>query len=261
MGNTESVLIFGDYIFYFGCGIALVIESATLLRVLRGSKHRFVIKILSMLVGYNLAYLARETVYINMVKTVYFSAKKLEILFCLDATALLLFNVSHWMFAFKYFSMSRQTPYKIAKQEVPTGIVRRDKITNWIFLSTNAIPPILFGVSECGRFTAGSNGHMKLSNYFHQTARISLVASYSAPITSGIYLFTALYTINKSVKSQENTQVNLKAMALHATSFGMFMVSILYFLFVYVMANYFNRMTGKVYFISAGIDMITSSLA
>ena len=55
MGNTWSVLTFGDYIYLFCPGLTLVIESATLLRVLRGSKHRFVIKILAMLVGYNLS--------------------------------------------------------------------------------------------------------------------------------------------------------------------------------------------------------------
>ena len=102
-----------------------------------------------------------------MLKTEDYSAKKLCIFFGLDAISYLLFNVSHWMFAFKYFSMSRQTPYKIAKQEVPTGIVRCDRITNWVFLSINAIPPILYGVSEFGREAAGSNDQLELSNYFH----------------------------------------------------------------------------------------------
>ena len=74
-----------------------------------------------------------------------------------------------------------------------------------------------------------------------------------APITSGVYLFMALYKINKSVKSQEDTQVNLKAMALHATSFGLFMITTSFYMFVYVMSFYFNRMTGKVYIISAGV--------
>ena len=195
-----------------------------------------------MLVGYNLANLGQETMYINMVKTEDYSAKKLEIYFGLDATALLLFNVSHWMFAFKYFQMSRLKPYKIAKQEVPKRIIRCDKITNWVFLSINAIPPILYGVSEFGREAAGSNDQLELSNYFHQTALISILATYFVPITSGIYLFTALYKINKSVKSQDDTQVNLKAMALHATSFGLFMASTLCYMFFYVMYSYFHRM-------------------
>ena len=82
-----------------------------------------------------------------------------------------------------------------------------------------------------------------------------------SPITSGIYLFTALYKINKSVRNHEDTQVNLKAMALHATSFGLFMVSTMLFMYVYIMAKYFDRMTGPVYNISVGITNICSSIA
>ncbi len=71
----------------------------------------------------------------------------------------------------------------------------------------------------------------------------------------------ALYKINKSVKSQDYTQVNLKAMALHATSFGLFMASTLFFMFVFVMDVYFDRMKGKAFYISDGVTIICSSLA
>ena len=73
-----------------------------------------------------------------------------EISYSLEATGYLMFNVSHWLFAHKYFSMSRQQPYKLWNREVPRRIVLCDKITNWIFLSLNAIPPIVFGLSEIG---------------------------------------------------------------------------------------------------------------
>jgi hypothetical protein len=63
------------------------------------------------------------------------------------------------------------------------------------------------------------------------------------------------------VKSRDDTQVNLKAMALHATSFGLFMASTLLFMFVYIMDIYFGRMTGKVYIITDGATIICSSLA
>ena len=66
------------------------------------------------------------------------------------AAALLLFNVGHWMFAHKYFSMSRQLPLKLVNIKVPRFIVICDNITNWIFLSLNSIPPILTGVAGIG---------------------------------------------------------------------------------------------------------------
>ena len=61
------------------------------------------------------------------------------------------------------------------------------------------------------------------------------------PIVSGVYLFTALYLIKKSV--QNDSQVNIKAMTLHATSFGLYMASVLLFIYVFVMDQYFKKIS------------------
>ena len=42
---------------------------------------------------------------------------------------------------------------------------------------------------------------------------------------SGCVLFYALYKIKQSLKNQPDTLVNIKAMTLHATSFGLYMLS------------------------------------
>ena len=52
----------------FGCGLALVIEFVTLVWVIKGSRHRFTIRILLMLILANLALFANETMNINMLK-------------------------------------------------------------------------------------------------------------------------------------------------------------------------------------------------
>ena len=152
--------------------MALGIEIATLGRVLLGSRHRFVIKILVMFIGGNLARLAAETVWINMLKTEDFSTKKFQICYGFGAAALLLFNVGHWMFAHKYFSMSRQLPLKLVNIKVPRFIVICDNITNWIFLSLNSIPPILYGVGFIGYFQADSNGNTEVVKKFRAMGRI-----------------------------------------------------------------------------------------
>ena len=72
-------LYIDDYSLLAGCGLALLIELITLVRVLLGSRHKFVIKILAILIGANLAYLAREITYINEILTG-FSHKKGDIL-------------------------------------------------------------------------------------------------------------------------------------------------------------------------------------
>ena len=116
-------------------------------------------------------------------------------------------------------------------------MIRCDKITNWVFLILNAIPPILSGLGYIGYYSAGANGNMEMSDIFLQLGNIFGLFTLFTPIISGIYLFIALYKINKSVRNQDDLQVNLKAMALHATSFGFFMASVLLFMIADVMAR------------------------
>ena len=163
MGIPWSKLVFDDYCLLLSCGLTAIIQSATLVRVIQGSKHKFVIKILAMLISYNLTQLAGEGIYINAAKTD-FSYKKWEIAKVFDALGYLLFSISHWMFAFKYYTMSRQSPYKIAKKEVPQRILKHDQITNWVFLTLNTLPPILYEVGFTGYLIANSNNHADLSN-------------------------------------------------------------------------------------------------
>ena len=69
MGEIWHQLDITDFAILFGCSMTLSIEIVTLLRVLYGSRHRFVIKILATLIGGNLARLAGEAVWMNMLKT------------------------------------------------------------------------------------------------------------------------------------------------------------------------------------------------
>ena len=131
-----------------------MIECVTLVRVIRGSKHEFVIKILKMLIGANLCYYAEEIVLMNMIKTEVYSNKKVATYYSIDAAAFFLFNVAHWMFAHKYFSMARQTPFKLDNKEVPKSIVKSDKIINWVFLCLNSVPPTFYGAGIIGFFVA-----------------------------------------------------------------------------------------------------------
>ena len=134
-----------DFSILVGSGLTLVVESVTLFRVVRGSKHRFVIKILVMLIGYNLAAIAQESISINTVRHFDFTMKKYLIYYSFESLGMALCNMAHWMFAHKYFKISRQTEYKLANKKVPRKIIMCDKVTNWIFLILNGIAPILNG--------------------------------------------------------------------------------------------------------------------
>ena len=147
------------------------------------------------------------------------------------AASLLLFNVGHWMFAHKYFSMSRQLPLKLVNIKVPRIIVICDNITNWIFLSLNSIPPILYGVGVIGLFQALSNGNTELANKFSVMFYICFQITEFAPIITGVYLFTALHFIRKYKRHE--VQINAKVMTLHAASFAIYMASLLLWLYAY----------------------------
>ena len=149
MGNhLWARLSFTELCVMFGCGLTLVIETATLVRVIRGSKHKFTLKILGMLFGANLAYLAEGALWAYMISTG-FTTINLIIWSGFYATGMLLFNVGHWMFVHKYFSISRQAPFKLIHTEVPRRIVVCDQITNWVFLSLNSITAVLYAITYC----------------------------------------------------------------------------------------------------------------
>ena len=88
---------------------------------------------------------------------------------------------------------------------------------------------------------------------------ISHVITLFTPILSGVYLFTALYWISKSVGN--NSQIDIKAMTLHATSFGLYMVSVLLFIYIYVMSVTTQNTSTKTYVTFWGITYICSCLS
>jgi uncharacterized membrane protein len=107
---------------------------------------------------------------------------------------------------------------------------------------------------------AKSKDQQELKNKLTLLGDFSKLATYFVPIISGIYLFVALYKISKNLRSNHQIQVNIKAMALHATSFGAFMASCL--IYIYVFASYkFGETDEKVYHRVSGLTYIFSSLS
>ena len=100
---------------------------------------------------------------------------------------------------------------------------------------------------------------MNLYDKFVKTALISYDITMFVPILSGVYLFTALYFIRKYKRNE--VQVNIKAMALHATSFALYMVSLSLYLYVDVKSIYFKEVPYKTYLTSLGVTYLCSSLS
>ena len=117
-----------------------------------------------MLVVYNLTSLATDILYIDMKQV---SGDQETWLYCgynpescpireietstlLFCFGILLFNVSHFMFAHKYYEISKTMPFKIENKEVPRKTIICNKVLYWIFLILNLIFPILTAVGFVG---------------------------------------------------------------------------------------------------------------
>ena len=96
--------------------ILLAIYSANLVRVYRGSKHKFVKKLIVLLMLYNVGGLVHQGL-LGFLEKYGSDLSKIQVLGTLSAEspAIILeyscFNVSHWMFAFKYYQIARETSF------------------------------------------------------------------------------------------------------------------------------------------------------
>ena len=58
------------------------------------------------------------------------------------------FYVSHWMFAFQYYKIARQTPFSLEMDYVPERIIKADNTLNKIMICLNINFPVLYGLAN-----------------------------------------------------------------------------------------------------------------
>ena len=96
--------------------ILLGLYSANLVRVYRGSKHKFVKKLIVLLMLYNVGVVTHQGL-LGFIEKYGSNLSKIQVLGTLTAEvpAIILeyscFNVSHWIFAFKYYQIARETSF------------------------------------------------------------------------------------------------------------------------------------------------------
>ena len=191
----------------------------------KGTKRRFVIKMLGLLMTYNICQILQ--VYLR--KNNSFFIAFCVFMFIKDTC----FNLSHWFFAYKYYSTARRTPYAIKGEDVPKSILSWDKATNRFFYVLNSIAVMLDAPTYYLYMTRG--GEFWLSMDIGTWLFVI-----SLTFISGIYLFVALYKIYKVMNAQNAGSVNIKAMTVHAMSFGLYMFSLVCALVVYGLVSETN---------------------
>lgn len=128
----------------------LVMYTATLIRVCRGRKFSFVVKLIILMMFSNIALISgsvsnyeeslKEKASIETTLFMWTAAVSFGVR---DAT----FNVAHWMFAFEYYSISRYMPYLLMKTTPSRQMIRCDELINKILMFFNVLAPIMSGSS------------------------------------------------------------------------------------------------------------------
>ena len=144
------------------------------------------------------------------------------------------FNVTHWQFAFDYFSTAIRTSFICKGFEYPRCFNREDEKTNAFFLSLNIVLPTFYALSGyCDNYYGLGN------TMWHSIYAISCVSVYFLQVITGIYLLYALLIIKKflnaQVKEQYIEEVDVKVMVYHGVAFGCYSLSLLIaIVFVYM---------------------------
>ena len=125
MANTEDIRL---YSCTATASVLLVVYTLTLIRVMRGSKFKLVVKLIVLLMLYNVGVIAHQwllKVILDMIKTksyLHHHSIFMEVL-TFEALSIILeivcFNVSHWMYAFQYHKIVRQAPFTLEMDYVP----------------------------------------------------------------------------------------------------------------------------------------------
>ena len=128
----------------------LAMSTATLIRVCRGRKFTFVVKLIVLLMlssvavisgsisnyeEFEAAQLATNTTFWLWMSGLSYAVH--------DAS----FNVAHWMFAFEYYSISRYMPYLLVKSTPSAGMIRCDERVYKVLMFFNVLAPVANGAS------------------------------------------------------------------------------------------------------------------
>ena len=126
-------------------GVLILLYGATLIKVCRGSKYTFVIKLLVLLLLSNISQFFKSWSFYQLITGVfnnvpYFWLALLSISGFITAAC---FNIAHWIFAYEYYSISHFMPFVLKGQDLPEDKVKCDKILNKIMFFLNIAAPFV----------------------------------------------------------------------------------------------------------------------
>ena len=201
--------------------LLILIQSMTLVKLIRSGSFKEGIKITAMVLLANIAYTL----------LLVFNKKLLQpnLSFCwlvvyavFTLIYLGLWNTSQWFFSYEYYNMVRIIPFVLDDIPPPESLLRSNIAQFWVWTILNIVVSFLTAVSIYLSLFFDLNGDndasLKLQGYYFYCT----IAFCFLSIISTAYLGLSIYRIKKLINEKE-LKVNTKLMILFATAFGLFL--------------------------------------
>ena len=143
--------------------ILCVLYGTTFIKVCKGSKYQFVIKLLVLLIVSNISLAIDQFGFYEFVWKNYKQPEKPHIFlislifvsgFVYDAC----FNVSHWIFAFEYYKIAQLMPYVLKGQILPENKLKCNITLNTTMICLNIAFPFLNKIATFKSNLIGDDG-------------------------------------------------------------------------------------------------------
>jgi hypothetical protein len=183
--------------------IMIMMYLTTLIKVCRGSKYKFVIKLLILLIVSNICLLVSDwSFYIYKTRTFVGIPWFWISLSAISSFILLVcFNLSRWIFAFEYYSISRFMPYVLKGQDLPESELKFDTKFNNTMISINVAIPFF---NQVAQFINNWWYFANIGGDWYWTYIVTKMLELLLQVFSGFLLGYGLRQIRKNLKSSAN---------------------------------------------------------
>lgn len=144
-------------------------------------------------------------------------------------------------------------PYVIEHREVPHSVMRKDRLTNAIFLTLNLMFPVITGIAYCfADSKLDTTGSKNLINNSLMTTKCGVVI---LQVISAGYLGVAINKIRKFVgkKEQSAYEIDVCQLTTHLLAFGLYLVSSLVML-IFLADSINNGKNGQPVYLSLSVS-------
>lgn len=136
---------------------------------------------------------------------------------------------SHWMIASRYNQIASEMPYVLHDVRIPASMQACHKRTYWSLLVLNTLPSIInFAVGIPYGNIYEVKKQQPRGNLMENILLANIVPGAILAILTGIVLMRSVHKIKKFYQENDlKEELNMKALTLHASAFGTYMISTL----------------------------------